>query len=460
MNSGTFVVFVDANSGLIAVDIFVLKIANFLADWQQIAIDNTRYTVVLIFLTALVSGLMVALRYRYRISALQLQLEDTLSAGKQADLDFAKLDRTTEQETKQSEIINRQLTESEQNRLSIEAELREKERLLADKQEALENLQVILDDKTERIDQLQNELAEQKSVQSLTLDPSRDESDNKTGQQKPDQDRMAEMARESAQLATDLNVVKQQLLQLEAELVSKNDQIRQLANNRPPSDPSDIERVNELENQLAQLKAEGEQAISRDQYQRLEQEKQTAESKIQHLNELEHYFQQHNEQLIKLNRQLTSALPENPGFTPNTGEIDSAQTRKEISVSIWQQHRDLIERLLQQAAKRRSDSEQIVELAALQENINAQQNHIDRLQYDLEIKKALIKNQNTPLQAIPAAIIERQQADLAKIEALQKKLADRKNRFSVDLNEPLEEVSETIGLLQDKVKGFYRKWIT
>ncbi|WP_031433040.1 hypothetical protein [Methylomarinum vadi] len=122
-------------------------------------------------------------------------------------------------------------------------------------------------------------------------------------------------------------------------------------------------------------------------------------------------------------------------------------------------------RLLEQAASSSSlknadqsagqvKREQSTSVAKLQQTIEEQSNYIHRLEYDLEIKKLLLQDAKHPVQAIPAAIIAKQQADQARIEQLEKRLAwSKKGDFSGHGEESLEN-------LQNKVKNFYQKWLS
>jgi chromosome segregation ATPase len=67
-------------------------------------------------------------------------------------------------------------------------------------------------------------------------------------------------------------------------------------------------------------------------------------------------------------------------------------------------------------------AEQKAALAQLQKEVAAQKNHINRLEYDLEIKNLLIQDSHHEIRAIPAAIVEKQAADEARIAELETKL--------------------------------------
>ena len=194
----------------------------------------------------------------------------------------------------------------------------------------------------------------------------------------------------------------------------------------------------------------------------LEQEKQVAESNAEHSAELENTIQEHNQQLLQLNEKLESFLTQTQSVTQD----DKLQAEE-----VWPQHLTIINRVIDQLSSQSVDTghqpttiendENAATIEALTETVNGQQNHIARLLYDLEIKKLLIKDKNLDIQGIPAAIIEKQQADQARIDTLEQKLATKKlHKSPVNISEPLKDVTETMEHFQEKLKGFYHKFIS
>jgi chromosome segregation ATPase len=117
-------------------------------------------------------------------------------------------------------------------------------------------------------------------------------------------------------------------------------------------------------------------------------------------------------------------------------------------------------------------------IAELNEALAAQANHLFRLEYDLEVKKALISNHNTPLKEIPAAIVAKQEEAEARLLELESKFnikpkAAKKNEEKAQpkpkLKQPspsellnpakkqLDELTDKAKHLPDSFKGFYKK---
>lgn len=212
--------------------------AYYLADWQQTAINNTRYSAVLAALAFLTGGLMMAILKRGKIVKLMRQVmngkqqleksekthEELLSkqkideeqiAGVQQQLEDASTDLQLEKEAHQENILKK-------DELFTKA--------VVEKQQEVDAINTMLDEKNLLADRLQNDLNEQNT---------------KIAQFEEAQSKIVEMQNQISKSTTELNTVKQQL---ESELTNKNEQVES-------SYQSYVDRASDEEYQLKQTKS-------------------------------------------------------------------------------------------------------------------------------------------------------------------------------------------------------------
>lgn len=83
-------------------------------------------------------------------------------------------------------------------------------------------------------------------------------------------------------------------------------------------------------------------------------------------------------------------------------------------------------------------AEKEASIARLQKELEAQQNHISRLEYDLEVKNLLIQDSRHEVRAIPAAVVQKQAEDQARIAELEAKLSGSE---STAVQKSIEKIS-------------------
>lgn len=464
---------------------FMLQLGKWLADWQQTAIANTRYSVVLIFTAMLFTVSILFLWQRKSRSSYIRQLEQFELLREQADHEIAGLIGSQREnaerlvELEQGLVTaKQQLLLSQEKGASLRQEVLLQQQALADKQAEIEQFIVNQHDQNGIIEQLRGDLEKQKAV-NAAVSPSLQAQLTEAGQQRQrDQEQIKEKEQQAVLLIEELELLKNQLQQLEQELSQKNEQILRLETHELEPDK---------QNQTRPI-GQGGLALRSHSEKLLQHDKQQLERLSCRIAELENCLNRNNEQLTRQNQQLQIALQkgesaggdqnESPGMVnrllslvPAANRIDIANNfRAEETVqaknqSLWRYQQELIARLLEQATASRSSNnagqsagqvkkEQSASLAKLQQIIDEQSNYIHRLEYDLEIKKVLLRDAKHTVQAIPAAIIAKQQVDQARIEQLEKRLAGRKKgNFSGHGEENLEN-------LQNKVKNFYHKWLS
>jgi hypothetical protein len=121
----------------------------------------------------------------------------------------------------------------------------------------------------------------------------------------------------------------------------------------------------------------------------------------------------------------------------------------------------------------RKFTEQEATIAKLNSSLAEQANYLDRLEYDLEVKKLIIKDQKYPLQGVPATIVARQEADQARIDELENRLSPNKKSVKKTVEkvpakprellnpatEQIEKITEKAKHFPEQIKGFYQKFL-
>ncbi len=116
-------------------------------------------------------------------------------------------------------------------------------------------------------------------------------------------------------------------------------------------------------------------------------------------------------------------------------------------------------------------ADQEAAIAELNATLAGQANHFSRLEYDLEVKNAIIRDYNRPLEGIPAAIVAKQEEAQARIAELERALNPQRkvaeNTLEMTQAKPLElfspakqkieEITDAAKHFPEQFKGFYQK---
>jgi chromosome segregation ATPase len=222
-------------------DKYIEMFAPLLIDWQQTAIANTRYSVVLAALAFIIGCQLVALWKRKSIANLNQQLLEEKQALEQIEHKLKQTEHQHEellvkhksdvesitQLQQQLEQVSTNLQESEERYAEILPKHEQLTKVLDEKQSAMDALKSDLDDKTHVVESIQGKLAEQKEL---------------LAQYALDKTQIEEMKKEASEASS----VKQQLQQREGECREHIKKIEKLEQ----SVKSSIDRVLELESQL------------------------------------------------------------------------------------------------------------------------------------------------------------------------------------------------------------------
>ena len=233
-----------------------------------------------------------------------------------------------------------------------------------------------------------------------------------------------------------------------------------------------------IANERAERVGQLEQSLQEQQIQ-LTQEQQFKVEQQQQLDHAALQLQQLKQQLVEQAAQPIDILEQqHPGieFQENYQALekklaDSESVIKELQAELMATQTgpvtvdpDLIKKLADQEAA----------ITELNEALAGQANHLFRLEYDLEVKNAIIRDHDSALQGIPATIVAKQeqaQARIAELERMlnpQQKVAE--NTLGKTQSKPLElfnpakqkieEITDAAKHFPGQFKGFYQKMLS
>lgn len=465
-------------------DKYIEMFVPYLIDWQQTAIDNTRYSVVLAALAFIIGWQLVVLWKRKSIAKLNHQLMEEKQTLEQTELKLEQagheheellVNQKNDAESiaglqQQLEQLSENLQESEEKHVEFLKKYEQLTKTLDKKQIDMEALKLDLNDKTHVVEQIQAKLAEQKNL---------------LAQYSSDRAKVEEMEKEISEASS----VKQQLLQKESE---NNEQIKKFEKLQQSAKNS-IDRVLELEAQLEKRSQtdESEEPLGQAHLaelnamkEQLEQEKRNAESKAEYSVDLAHTLQQQNQQLAQFNEKLQVLLTQPQAVTEeNTlsndndtakakgglvGRIlnlvssldkvdisDNKQNNEEEEVAdevpvedVWQKHHRIVDQLIEQLSIQTEVNEH--QTIAVENDDSIQ----DKLNADLAVKSSDTLVSDPSKQA--NEVIE-------KTESFQDKpntdsAVKNSDTLANDSPELMNKVTEKMDDFQDKLKGFYHKF--
>ena len=277
----------------------------------------------------------------------------------------------------------------------------------------------------------------------------------------------AEAERASA-LELSLNQKNQEFAQLTGRLQESEKKLENLQQNWQTSVAEKEAAINSLTDTLNQQKAQTAQA---------EQNLQQLQIEFNELQQAKIEQQQQLEGTILQVERLEQRLADRSAKSPET--LEQQQTLQRL-----QESNQTLERKLQESetvinevkAKNEKktapvEAELIQKIAELNTTLTEQGNYIFRLEYDLEVKKALINDNNSPLKTIPAAILSKQEQAEARIIELEQKLNPKRKdvKKTVEKIQPkqleiptptkqqIDEIADKAKQLPDQFKGFYQK---
>jgi len=421
-------------------DKYIEMFAPLLMDWQQTAIDNTRYSVVLAALAFIIGWQLVVLFKNKRIAGLNRQLmKEKQNLGeaeqKHQELLVKHKELVVKQENDAESITDlqqqlEQLSKNFQESKDQHAEFLQKHELLSktldEKQSAMDALKLDLDDKSHVVEQIQGKLAEQKNL---------------LAEYALDKAKIEELKKEASEASS----VKQLLLQREnenSEQIKKIEKLEQSAKNS-------IDRVLVLESEMDKRSHVVEPEVPREQFEQLENmkvqldlEKQNADSKAEYSVELENTLQQQNEQLAQFNEKLKVLLTQPEPESKPVMQKDTSPSDDKVAGG-------LVGKLLKLASS--LDKVDITDHPLHNEEVvrdeDVWQKH--RRIIDQLIEQLTIQAEDREYQPIA---VENTDSTVKSSDALASDSPKQVNEV------PLNEVTEIMDNFQDKLKGFYHKF--
>lgn len=349
------------------------------------------------------------------------------------------LELSFNQKSQEFTQLSQRLQESETRQKSLQQSL---DNSLAEKNAAISALTVSLDEQKNQVSKLEQSLQTQQTELSQQA---------KLAQQQLEQNLQA-LQTELAQLQQAKLVQQQQLETALQELQTELAQTQQ----------SKLEQQQETEKTLQELQT----ALAQAQQHKLEQQQQLEGATLQ-LERLEQRL---------ADRSAKAGAVKSPENLEQQQTIQRLQESNQALEKKLQESEAVINELAAKTAKKPAtvESELTQKIAELNTALTEQGNYIFRLEYDLEVKKALLGDKNSPLKVIPAAIIAKQEQAEARIieleqllnpkhKAAKKPIEKVQPKPSESLNaatKQLEEITDKAKHLPDQFKNFYQKILT
>lgn len=336
-------------------DAVIVTLHAWILDWQQTAIANTRYTVVVIALSLFASLGIMWLWQRSRTATWLRQISALQASKTQLEQDIRQRLEERDQQREQAEqkitVLDEQrqasqlqLTQAEHQIKLLQQTIQEKEETNSSLLQQLNDHNAQLNSAQMEIEQLQRQLAEQAIPANIQT-----QLDDWESQHQADQNRLLQMEQEKVGFTNELEQINKQLRLVEDELAQKNAVINRMEQQPQLGEQKSVEQQHELEALRTQL--------------------QETEGRVRKAAELEQYFQQYNEQLLQINRHLNDVLPvEETASTANDGAgqgffskllalvrkidnnvgsaMEDSKEPEQTTATLLQEHNQLIERLL------------------------------------------------------------------------------------------------------------------
>lgn len=206
------------------------------SDWQQTAIDNTRYSVVLAVFAIFIGGFIMSILKKKKITNLVEQVTQEKLSLEKSEYERVSLLKKQDDDLAHITDIRHQLEKEREMHQSVTAK---KDELFIisshEKQQEMEGVSSELTEKKVLIDQLKSELKLQQSKVALHVDV---------------QENVLEIEKDASQLAAELVAVKQQL---KIEIDKNNEQLEQFGALKK-TDNTDIGSTVEQDLQLEKIK--------------------------------------------------------------------------------------------------------------------------------------------------------------------------------------------------------------
>jgi len=444
-------------------DKYIELIAYYGIDWQQTAIANTRYSVVLAVFAIFVGGFIIAILKRRKIVKLMRQVMQIKQQLEKAEKKHEELVIQQKDDGLQIEGLQQQLEKAsstlKQEQEQHESILASKDELFikaaSDKKLEIDEINALLNSKNQLVEQLQAELDGQKEKIAKFTEA---------------QAKIVELEDKSEQTASELSVVKQQL---DTELEHKNERDEQIDKLKQAAQ-TQIDRVLDLEAQLALLKNSRENE-EKQQIETLESERLQLEQV--RLNEVAKAKAESEKIIQEPESEPEMEIPEvsketNVEVKTHTAEVVS----KKVDLVVEQkpvESKTVVEKPIDSKAKPKPEKEGVIKgvlgwFSSLDDAVAAEpvadevEKSVDDSKIEDDIEEGQAKNgrNSNPVINKPAPVSA---AESVKIEPVivTKKVTDSvlkvQEEEESDFSGKLAEVADKMDSLQDKLKGYFKK---
>lgn len=378
----------------------------YLSEWQQVAINNVQYSVVIALGSLLIGVFLVVLLKSKNSVSLKQKLMQQNHALEQSEKKYDKLLTTQKNDAEnisslqqQIDLLTKDLQESEKQHNELIQQQALTKKALDAKQLELDGLESTVNEKNQRVDQLQSELDEQKiQVSEHALE----------------QAQLVVMEKEVGELSNKLNNVEQQIQTQLVELTNKNELIAQLELSAQSSE-NNLDEVSELKSEIT---------------------KQEVDSNIEQLLELENTLQQQNQQMTQFNEKLQSLLIQSNTNTEN----------ENILTDTHEDSGGVLSKLL----NKMSFLDNV-------KNSDAEQSHAN----NPVIQDVWQKHQKIIDQLIEELTVQHTKPDVQTVDMEDKRLSPKDTEEAVAQNSTqVDKSADERDQLKLKLKGFYRKLIS
>ncbi len=224
-------------------DKYIELLAFYWVDWEQTAILNTRYSVVLAVLAFFIGVFIIAILKSGKISKLQKSLLQEKQLVEQAKVKHDELDGQLKESVVLNTDLQQQLEQSantlKQEKEDHQAQIADKDALFLkssqEKQVEIDNINKVLTEKNNLSEKLQTELNEQQAVVAKAVEA---------------QEKIVELDKLLVDATAEKNDAKQQL---QSQLAISSERLAQIER-QEESTKTQINRVLELESQLIAIK--------------------------------------------------------------------------------------------------------------------------------------------------------------------------------------------------------------
>lgn len=427
-------------------DKYIEILAVYWIDWQQTAIANTRYSVVLAVLAIFIGGLVVAALKRKKIVRLMFQVMQEKQHLEKAE---KKQQELLNKQNADAELITELNQKLEQSAVLLQQEREQHQANIANKDEVfikaanekkleIETIKSALNEKTRFSEQLQSKLNEQKE---------------KIAQYSEAQAKIVSLENQLQQSVTELDSVKQQLQAAISGKAEQDDQAGKLKQ----TIQTQIDRILKLESQIDDVKntSEGEQKQKLEEQleterKQQEQDRIAAERESKSAEELERKVQLQNQQLAEANEKAQAERKVVEETKQDVQFVSEQVDDKIASVASEQKKTSLVDGVLGWF----SSLDKEIEAEVITEPVTESRG-VEKTESVEQKRESVSEIIQKPLAERPVEPVEKKPATIVKKEDRAAVIPDDQDDDS--FSGKLAEVADKMDSFQEKLKGYFKR---